>query len=91
MLKKTMGNNLSQPNTDIVSEDFKINGYRILSSKMQGWRNSMEDKNHVITSIQWVNSGPAMLSGVLDGHGGVESSNFVANHVRFVEEALNKK
>ena len=73
-----MGEFLSVPIRDKVTEEGENSTVKYASCGMQGWRKSMEDAH--VTSLDVV-EGEVSVFGVFDGHGGCEVARFVENHL----------
>lgn len=78
-----MGDFLSTPNREKISETGKGGNVRYVAASMQGWRRSMEDAH--IAHVDFDNNGTSLF-GVFDGHGGSEVAIFVKRH--FKEELV---
>ena len=74
-----MGEYLSSPNRDKMTETGEGGNVRYVACGMQGWRRQMEDAH--IAHININNSGVSLF-GVFDGHGGKEVAIFVAQHFK---------
>merc|ERR1712032_1188503 len=74
---KEMGEFLSVPNREKVSEDGEATKIRYAACGMQGWRKRMEDSH--ISDMNLIN-GNVHVFGVFDGHGGEEVAQFVKKH-----------
>jgi len=81
-----MGVYLSVPNTTKHTTEGQGSGTKYGASEMQGWRKGMEDAHVHLPSAGAVGGGNVALYGVFDGHGGTESSKYVAAHIQ--EELL---
>ena len=74
-----MGDFLSVPNTDKMTEVGEGGNCRYVASGMQGWRRSMEDAH--IAHVNFDNTGMSLF-GVFDGHGGQEVALFVKDNFK---------
>lgn len=74
-----MGQFLSEPNRDKLTESGEGGNVRFVACGMQGWRRAMEDAHIAHVNI---NGSGVSLFGVFDGHGGIEVAKFVAKHFK---------
>ena len=74
-----MGDYLSSPNRDKVTETGEGANVRYVASGMQGWRRSMEDAH--IAHVNMDGTGLSLF-GVFDGHGGQEVALYVKNNFK---------
>jgi protein phosphatase 1G len=81
-----MGEFLSKPIRDKVSEDGECNTLRYSSCGMQGWRKRMEDSH--ISDIN-INNSSTCVFGVFDGHGGKEVAQWIKK--KFTDELVKNK
>lgn len=77
--KERMGDFLSTPNKEKMSETGEGGNVRYVACGMQGWRRSMEDAHIAHINIDSIGSS---IFGVFDGHGGQEVALFVAKHFK---------
>jgi protein phosphatase 1G len=82
-----MGEFLSVPIKDKVTEQGEGTMVKYVACGMQGWRKRMEDAHVASMNIGQTKS--ISLFGVFDGHGGKEVSQFVSAHI--TEEVLANK
>jgi protein phosphatase 1G len=82
-----MGEFLSVPIKDKVTEQGEASIVKYVACGMQGWRKRMEDAH--VASVNIGQTKQTHLFGVFDGHGGKEVSQFVAAHI--TEELLANK
>ncbi|KAI3384639.1 hypothetical protein SNEBB_009386 [Seison nebaliae] len=76
---KSMGQALSEPQTNKTTNQLQNGMVFCGASSMQGWRCTMEDDHLMELSMQ---SDPSSLMfGVFDGHGGVVSARFAKEHL----------
>lgn len=74
-----MGQTLSEPVTAKVTSCCKNAAFRVGSSSMQGWRDSMEDCHTHILSLP-DDPGTAFFA-VYDGHGGAKVAEYAGKHL----------
>jgi protein phosphatase 2C family protein 2/3 len=75
-----MGDTLSRPITDKVSEKYENDSYKVAASAMQGWRRGMEDAH---TSLLELEGAPPNFAffGVFDGHCGQNIAKYCGDNL----------
>ena len=76
-----MGATLSEPEREKKNEVVESSEYKIVSTSMQGWRRSMEDRH--LHQLKMPKDKDASFFAVFDGHGGDEISKFCAEHLPY--------